>query len=203
MRGIAAMACFVLLSSLAFSQHRDPLTPAEIDQLRDSAQDPETRLKLYVAFARARLTALEIMRADPKVKDRAQKTHDGLEDFTSVYDELNDNLDSFLDREYDLRKPIKLIIEADTEFQAKLHALNSETKTTPEELKEYDFALSTAVETVDSSADDHRKALAEQEEAAKKKKLKKPDSPQDPKKSSFREEPWLPTTCIGGGLQCA
>jgi septal ring factor EnvC (AmiA/AmiB activator) len=203
MRGIAVLACLIVLSSLSYAQHRDPLTPAEIDQLRDSAQEPDTRLKLYVAFARARLVALDTMRADPKVKDRAQKTHNGLEDFSSVYDELNDNLDSFLDREYDLRKTIKLIIEADTEFQAKLHALNSEAKTTPEELKEYDFALSTAIETVDASADDHRKALVEQEEAAKKKKLKKPDAPLDPKKSSFREEPWLPITCTRGRLQCA
>jgi hypothetical protein len=132
---------------------------------------------LYVLFARARLEAIEKMRADPKTKDRAQKTHDGLEDFTSVYDELNDNVDTFIDREDDVRKPLKGVIEADTDFQAKLRALKNDAQATPQELKDYDFVLTTAIETVDSSADDHRKDLAEQEEAAKKKKLKKPDVP--------------------------
>jgi hypothetical protein len=184
MRHVFFVACLAfLLASNVYAQNRDPLTPPEIDQLRDSAQDPLTRLKLYVEFSRARLNALQTMRADPKVKDRAQKTHDALEDFTTVYNELNDNLDSFLDRDYDLRKMLKTIIEADTEFQSKLRALKSEVQATPEELKEYDFALSMAVDAVDSSADDHRKALAEQEEAAKKKKLKKPDAQQQPTKS--------------------
>ena len=75
-------------------------------------------------FSRARLNALQTMRADPKVKDRAQKTHDALEDFTTVYNELNDNLDSFLDRDYDLRKMLKaqgftvLLVEQNFQFAA-------------------------------------------------------------------------------------
>jgi len=185
MLGIRRLACVGAVLVLAISglaqRQRDPLTQQEIDQLRDSAQDPDTRLKLYVVFARARLDTLEKMRADPKTKERAQKTHDDLEDFTAVYDELNENVDTFIDRENDVRKPLKAIIEADTEFQAKLRALKSDAQTTPEELKEYDFVLTTAIETVDSSAEDHRKDMADQEEAAKKKKLKKPDAPQPTK----------------------
>ena len=38
---------------------------------------------------------------------------------------LNDNIDTFVERKSDLRKPLKAIIEADTEFQAKLRALKS------------------------------------------------------------------------------
>jgi hypothetical protein len=41
---------------------------------------------------------------------------------------------------------------------------------TPAEAKEYEFTLSNAIETVDSSVNDHRELLAEQEEAFKKKK---------------------------------
>ena len=46
-----------------------------------------------------------------------------LDDFLLLYDELNDNIDTFVDRKDDMRKPLKLMIEADTEFRAKLRAL--------------------------------------------------------------------------------
>ncbi|HET7442022.1 MAG TPA: hypothetical protein VFJ47_12030 [Terriglobales bacterium] len=164
---VGALAILVVLAA---AYKRDPLTTAEIDQLRDTAMEPDTRLKLYVKFARARLTTLEEKRNDPKVSDRGQVTHDGLEDFLAVYDELNDNIDMYVDRKDDIRKPLKAVIEADTEFQAKLRGLDNAAGTTPQEKKEYQFVLSNAIETLDSSADDHRKLMGEQEEAAKHKK---------------------------------
>src|SRR5207249_11384608 len=88
------------LISPAWSQRRrDPLTRLEVDQLRDTAWEPEQRLKLYIKFARARLAAVEQVRSDPKVTDRAQATHDKLQDFLDVYDELNDNIDTYRSEE--------------------------------------------------------------------------------------------------------
>src|SRR4029077_19054249 len=107
----------------AGERRRDPLTQAEIDQVRDASWEPQQRLGLYLKFARSRLVALEQMRNDPKTKDRAAQTHDRLDDFLLIYDELNDNVDTYLNRKDDIRKPLKLIIEADNEFQAKLRAL--------------------------------------------------------------------------------
>jgi hypothetical protein len=163
---------FVILACLtAQAQHQsDPLTTAEIDQLRDAALEPEQRLKLYVEFARARLVSLEQMRSDPKTTDRAHKTHTLLEDFLTIYDELNDNIDNFVARKDDLRKPLKLIIEGDTDFQAKLRALKDSASAKPAEAKEYEFTLSNAIETVDNAVVDHRQLLTDQEEAAKQKK---------------------------------
>jgi len=158
----------LVLLTLAWGQFRaEPLNPKEIDLLRDAAQQPAQRLKLYVDFARARLVALEQMRADPKVKDRAQQTHDKLENFLAVYDELNDNIDTFVESKDDLRKPLKLVIEADTEFQAKLRALANARDSNPSEAEQYRFLLENVVETVDTGAQDHRQLLSEQEEAAK------------------------------------
>jgi hypothetical protein len=151
-------------------QHRDPFTQAEIDQIRETSWEPEHRLSLYVKFARARLVGLEQMRSDPKIKDRAQQTHDRLDDFLLIYDELNDNIDTYVDRKNDIRKPLKGIIDADTEFDAKLRALREAAGVGAEEAKQYEFVLSNALDTIDSSADDHRKLLAEQDEAAKHKK---------------------------------
>jgi hypothetical protein len=163
----------VLLSLVAtgWAQRRpDPLTPYEGDQLRDAAQEPALRIKLYVGFARARLVALEQMRADPKVTDRGQQTHDKLQNFLEVYDELNDNLDTFVARRADLRKPVKLVIEADTEFQAKLRALESSADASPAEVEQYRFLLGNVLEAVDGGLQDHKQLLAEQEEAAKRKR---------------------------------
>ena len=65
------------------------------------------RLKLYVKFSRDRMTKLEQMRSNPKTTERGRQTHDMLEDFLAVYDELNDNIDMYVGRKDDIRKPLK------------------------------------------------------------------------------------------------
>jgi chromosome segregation ATPase len=164
----------VLMCPARAEKRRDPLNQLEIDQLRDTAQEPEARLKLYVKFARARLDSLEQARTDPKVTDRPQETHNRLQNFLDVYDELNENVDMFADRKDDIRKALKPIIEADTEFQAKLRALKDSAETSKADAKPYEFLLGNALDTLDSSAQDHRELLNEQEELAKHKKLVKP-----------------------------
>jgi hypothetical protein len=169
---ILFFACLSLVS--VRSQRRsDPLTQEEIDLLRDSAIEPEPRIKLYVQFARQRLVKLEQMRADPKVKDRPGQTHEMLQDFLSVYNELNDNLDNFEGRRSDLRKALRWVIEGDTEFQAKLRALKDDVRSSKEDVAQYQFILADALETVDNSATDHRKLQADQEELWKHKKKSK------------------------------
>jgi hypothetical protein len=152
-------------------RHREPLTQPEIDQIRDASWEPKQRLALYVQFTRDRLVKLEQMRSDPKTKDRPRQTHDMLDDFLLLYDELNDNIDTYVDRKDDIRKPLKVVIEADTEFQAKLRALKDAADVPADESRQYEFVLNNILDTVDSSAEDHRKLLADQEDAAKHKKL--------------------------------
>jgi hypothetical protein len=171
-RRLAAVALLLTFFVSAHAQHRrDPLTQPEIDQIRDASWEPQQRLTLYIKFARMRLVAMEQMRSDPKTKDRPKQTHDLLDDFLLIYDELNDNVDTYIDRKDDIRKPLKTVIDADTEFQAKLRALKDAAGISPEEANVYEFVLSDALDTVDSSAQDHRTLLTEQEEAAKHKKL--------------------------------
>lgn len=174
MQARLAIPAVLLLAACAVTaaqRHHDPLTQSEIDQIRDASWEPQQRLKLYVQFARARLVKLEQARSDPKAKDRAQQTHDLLDDFQQLYDELNDNIDTYVDRRNDIRKPLKQVIDADNEFQAKLRALKDAAGVSPEEKSQYEFVLANVIESVDEAADDHRKLLADQEEAAKHKKL--------------------------------
>jgi hypothetical protein len=165
------LGLFLLMAgSVAAQRHRDPFTQAEIDEIRDVSWEPEQRLALYVKFARGRLVAMEQMRSDPKTKDRPRQTHDKLDDFLLIYDELNDNIDTYVDRKNDIRKPLKVIIDADTEFQAKLLALRDAAGVSAEEAKQYEFVLTNALDTVDGSVEDHRKLLVEQQETAKHRK---------------------------------
>jgi hypothetical protein len=168
----SGVAVLFALSGNAQRKH-DPLNTEEVNQLRDAMLEPDQRLKLYVTFARDRMTKLEQMRADPKTTDRARQTHDMLSDFLSVYDELNDNVDMYVGRKEDIRKPLKLVIEADIEFQSKLRALKDAANTDAAEAHQYEFLLSNAIETVDSSADDHRSTITEVQEYVKRKKKNK------------------------------
>ena len=96
-----------------------------------------------------------------------------LQDFLSVYNELNDNLDNFEGRRSDLRKALRWVIEGDTEFQAKLRALRT-MRVLPRKMSaQYQFILSDALETVDNSTSDHRKLQADQEEFWKHRKKSK------------------------------
>src|SRR6202046_3042976 len=172
LRPSAAVGLLLLATSVGLAQRRhDPLTQSEIDQVRDASWEPQKRLALYVSFARDRLTKLETVRSDPKTKDRPQQTHDFLDAFLRIYDELNDNIDTYIGRKDDIRKPLKAVIEADTEFQAKLRALKDSADVKPEEAAQYEFVLSNALDTVDTSAEDHRKLQIDLEDAAKHKKL--------------------------------
>jgi hypothetical protein len=169
-QAVTLLALALLATAHASPRRRDPLTEAEITQIRDASWEPTQRLTLYVKFARARLAQLETMRADPKAKDRAQQTHDFLDDFQLIYDELNDNIETYVDRKDDIRKPLKVVIDADTEFQAKLRALRDAADASPAERQRYEFVLTTAIESVDNSNADHRKLADELEEGLKQKK---------------------------------
>src|SRR5581483_1718763 len=85
-----------MMSAVAQMGGREPLNNREIDELRETAQEPEKRLQLMVQFARARLAAIEQLRGEPRfAADRGARVHDLLEDFTKLVDEMGDNIDDY------------------------------------------------------------------------------------------------------------
>jgi len=180
MRFAALVASGLLLFgvvSAAQTRHRDPLTTLEVDQLREAAQNPPERLKLWMKFARARITAIDQLRGDPKLaQDRGQRIHDLLEDLTNIMDEIDDNFANYARDHEDIRKALKLIIEMDSEFQVKLRSIKEGPQANSAEARDYQFALQNTIEAVNGNADDARQTLDEQNQLAKDKKLKKPVS---------------------------
>ncbi len=160
-----ALLISAFLVAGAAAQRFDPLTRLEADQIRDAADDPAKRLDLMVKFARARLDAIDKLPADPKAEaDRGTKVRDLLQEFGAIMDELDDNIDDYADRNTDLRKPLKGIIEADTEFQGRLKPL-TDAAADPRaaaEAREYKFVLQDSTDSLNSDLDNAKKLLADQ-----------------------------------------
>lgn len=169
----------LLVSLVANARRRDPLTEAEADQLREVAMEPYQRLKLLIKFTEARLTAIDELRADPKqANGRGKQIHDLLEDFSSIMDEINDNLDQYEARTMDkdttkqYHKGLKELIEADERFDLRLKALQSAAETDPQtkkELPDFRFVLQDAQDSLKSNADAARDYMKPEPQEKKKK----------------------------------
>ena len=168
--GLVLLTCS--LAPYGVAQRHDPLNAKEIDEMREVADYPDKRLELMASFARARLASIEQLRADPKsAKDRPKQIHDLLQDFTALLDEIDDNIDMYGSHKTDMRKGLKLVIEADSEWHLQLRKLKEQSP--PEELDQYSFVLTNAAEAVDDTGDSARKELQTQTELAREKKLNK------------------------------
>lgn len=171
-----SVAAIVLCAAVyaTADKKRDPLTATEVDKVRETAMEPEKRLPLYVEFAKARLMAIEQLRADNKLKtDRGKQIHDLLEDFTTLSDELDNNIDMFERKHQDMRKALKQVVEAYTDWQLKLRGIKEDSSIKDEERKAYDFPLESAIESVNSGLDDARDALDKQNKDYQESKKKK------------------------------
>jgi len=172
----------LLLSLGASARKRDPLTEAETDQLREVALEPYHRIKLLIKFTEARLVAIDQVRVDPKLAaGRGKQIHDLLEDFSSLMDEINDNLDQYEGRPLDkdqvkqYHKGLKELIEADSRFDLELRTLQSAAETDPEtkkELPDFRFVLQDAQEALKSNADMAREYIETTHEEKKGEKKK-------------------------------
>ena len=168
--------CVILLSLSALARaqvkNRDPLTEQEVDQMRETADFPNKRLELMIGFARARTKSIQDLRTATSIPpDRAAKTHDLLQDFLALLDEIDDNIDMYGSHKADIRKGLKLLIEADSEWQLQLRQLKEQSPA--EELQQYAFVLANAKDAVSESAQNSRETLEEQNKLAADKKLNK------------------------------
>ncbi len=162
------------LATLCLAQQRirDPLTDKEVDEMRETADLPNKRLELMVGFVRTRMTGITDLRTATKIPpNRPQQIHDLLQDFLTLLDEIDDNIDMYGSHKADMRKGLKLLIEADSEWELQLRQLQEQSP--PEELQQYSFVLTNAKEAVRDSAQSTRETLEEQNKLAAEKKLTK------------------------------
>jgi hypothetical protein len=157
----------------------DPLTEAEVDQLREVADQPLERIKLYTEYIGKRTDAIAEMAGDSRIQDKPPKTRKLLQEYTRLVDELQDNLDNYDEAHLDVRKQLKLLVPESKKW------LDIVSKPPPDPV--YDFPKKTAedaaqglVEQVTKLQTDQEKFFAEQKKQKKEedKNGYQPQSPQ-------------------------
>ncbi|HLH07218.1 MAG TPA: hypothetical protein VKW78_08270 [Terriglobales bacterium] len=163
-----------------FSQEREPLNNDEINELREAALEPVKRLRFYLNFTGSRLLEIDDLQGKSKVENRGQKIHDLLQDFTTLIDEMDDNIDEYARRGEDMRKVLPEVVKAETDYTTKLRTLQQTAINDPKaaaEARLYSFALQDALDAVRDSLDNSQKTQAQQteqfEELKEQKKLEK------------------------------
>jgi hypothetical protein len=118
------VACLLLASpSLAQKEKRDPLTEAEIKEIRDAGIDPSHRVIVYNRILNEHAETIKDLAKRAPSSWRSLRLDGELKDFTTLLDELGANLDVYSERKSDIRKALKPLNEATQQWLAMLRAL--------------------------------------------------------------------------------
>ena len=154
---IAPLVLFVLSAPLMPQrQPRDPLTPAQADEIAKAGIDPNERVHLYTKYLNEHADAIQALakRADTPARNNLIANH--LEDFADLMDELGSNLDVYSDRKADIRKTLKPLNESIQHWQAMLNGLPSESG--------IDLARTDALDSSNDLADQAKQMMQDQEQ---------------------------------------
>jgi hypothetical protein len=116
------------------------MSEREIEQLRDSAYFPNDRVLVFIKLLDARNKAIQDLFAHPRRPGREQDTHDLLEQFTNIADELNDNLDDYGPHHRDIRKALPKLLDATERWASNIKQ--------PPENTTYDLSRKLALEAI-------------------------------------------------------
>lgn len=140
---------------LGAQSRKDPLNEDEIDQIREYADRPPERVKLYMKFIEQRATALKELNENRRAADRTIKIRNRLDEITRLLDELQDNLDEYEQIHADLRKVLKELIPASDKWLEIITATASDPS--------YDFGKKTALEAAKTTNDAVKDMLPKEE----------------------------------------
>lgn len=152
---LAILACLLCVVPLqAQAARRDPLTPAQVNQIRDLGGFPNDRVKLYTKFLDDRAEVIRGLSRRAKSPARVTRLDNELQDFTALMDELGSNLDLYSDRRSDIRDALKNLNEAAPRWLGILRTLPGEPG--------FELSRKEAIEDADDLAGQAKQLLAEQ-----------------------------------------
>ena len=112
-RSLLFLALLLLpLASLCAQREIPALTDTEIEQLRDSAYVANDRVLVFTKLLDERTASIQKLTTGLRKPGREQDLHDLLEQFTSIADELDDNLDEYGPAHRDMRKALPKLLSA-------------------------------------------------------------------------------------------
>jgi hypothetical protein len=135
-----ALVLLALISPLHAQRGDNSLSEGEVEQLRDSAYFPNDRIMVFIKLLDNRNKAIQELFAHPRKPGREQDTHDLLEQFTNIADELNDNLDDYGPHHRDIRKALPKLLDATERWSSNIK--------TPPENPAYDLSRKLALEAI-------------------------------------------------------
>jgi hypothetical protein len=130
------------------------LAEAEVDQLRDSAYVPNERVLVFIKLLDTRNKAIQDLFAHPRRPGREQDTHDLLQQFTAIADELNDNLDDYGPRHRDIRKALPKLLDATERWSSNLRS--------PPDDEAYNISRKLALEAISDIREEATKLVEDQ-----------------------------------------
>jgi len=153
---LLCIAAHVSLTPHLYAQQQESaLSDAEVEKLRDSAADPPERLQVFIGFLDNRAKEIRDRSSGPRRPGREQDIHDLIEQFTSIADELDDNLDDYGPRHADLRKALPKLVDATERWATAIKS--------PPEDEAYSVSRKIALESVRDLHDAATQMVAEQE----------------------------------------
>ena len=148
---------FVMVCSAicpAQKEKREPLTEAQIDQIREAGVFPDDRISLYAKFINEHAETIKGLTSRAKSASRAHRLDDELQDLTALMDELGSNLDEYSDRKADLRKSLKNLSDTAPHWVGILRTLAGEPG--------FELSRKEAIEAGEDLADEAKRLLTEQ-----------------------------------------
>jgi hypothetical protein len=130
------------------------LSEGEIEQLRESAYFPNDRVLVFIKLLDTRNKAIQDLCANPRKPGREEDTHDLLEQFTAIADELNDNLDDYGPHHRDIRKSLPKLLDATERWSSNLKQ--------PPENPVYDLSRKLALESIRDIREEVTRLVEEQ-----------------------------------------
>jgi hypothetical protein len=132
------------------------LSDVEIDKLRDSAPLYAERVLLFSSFLDDRAKEILTLNNGRRKPGREQDLHDLMEQFSSIANDLEDNLADYGPRHRDLRKALPKLLAATERWQSALK--------TPPDNEAYDVSRKLALEAVSDLQEDVTKLIPEQKD---------------------------------------
>jgi hypothetical protein len=148
------LVLFAFVVPLHAQTEDNVLTDAEVEQLRTSAYVPNDRVMVFIKFLDDRNKDIQTLFAHPRRPGREQDTHDLLEQFTSIADELNDNLDDYGPHHRDIRKALPKLLEATERWSSSLKS--------PPDNDTYNVARKLALESIRDLREEATRLIEEQ-----------------------------------------
>lgn len=155
--GLMSLLGVLLIVPCGHAQRsKDPLTPNEEEQVRAATDQPNERVKLFIKFIEDRTAAIHRAVVRPTTQHPGVEIHDQLDAFTSLVDELQDNLDAYDEQHGDVRKSLKYLLERADKWKTALDE--------PPGSPEYDFVRKSAQDSVNTLTHSATDLLKSQEE---------------------------------------